>query len=46
LENSGKVLEKVLVDVSEQETEKPKKAKKTNFLVKKAHGQSLNCLFY
>jgi hypothetical protein len=31
LENSGKVLEKVLIDVSEQETEKPKKNKKGSF---------------
>ena len=35
LENSGKVLEKVLIDVSEQETEKPKKNKKGSFQARK-----------
>ena len=35
LENSGKVLEKVLIDVSEQETETPKKNKKGSFQARK-----------
>ena len=39
LENRGKVVEKVLIDVSEQETERPKKTKKENFQARKKHTQ-------
>ena len=40
LENSGKVVEKVVIDVSEQETERPKKNKKESFQARKKSTQT------